>query len=68
MTRLYSRVGLYTWFLVSIFYSYKKKKALRVITFSKPIDHCRPLFIAENILTVINKYILACLVFYQRKV
>jgi hypothetical protein len=39
-----------------------QKKAVRIITKSNRLAHCKPLFIDTGILTVVNVYILHCLV------
>jgi len=38
-----------------------QKKAVRILTGANNLDHCRPLFKKEKILTVINLYIFVCL-------
>lgn len=39
-----------------------QKQVLRIFTFSNYLDHCKPLFVQEQILTVINQYIFECLI------
>lgn len=38
----------------------EQKKAIRIITFRKRLDHCKPLFIETKILTVYSHFVLLC--------
>ncbi len=39
-----------------------RKKAVRILADAPPRAHCRPLFVQERILTVVNAFIFICLV------
>uniref|UniRef100_A0A1B6KBG4 Reverse transcriptase domain-containing protein n=1 Tax=Graphocephala atropunctata TaxID=36148 RepID=A0A1B6KBG4_9HEMI len=43
-----------------------QKKAVRILMNAKPLDHCKPLFIQSNILTVVNLYILDVLMLVKK--
>uniref|UniRef100_A0A1B6MBU4 Reverse transcriptase domain-containing protein n=1 Tax=Graphocephala atropunctata TaxID=36148 RepID=A0A1B6MBU4_9HEMI len=43
-----------------------QKKAVRILTGSKPLDHCRPLFIQIKVLTIVNLYIFDVLVLVKK--
>lgn len=42
-----------------------QKKVVRILTNSRALEHCKPLFIVYNILTVVNLYILNVLIFVK---
>lgn len=42
-----------------------QKKVVRIITNAKHLEHCRPLFVQSNILTVVNLYIFDVLMFVK---
>jgi hypothetical protein len=45
-----------------------QKKAIRILTNSGFRDHCKPLFIQEHVLTVINLYIFHCMLHVKKHI
>jgi hypothetical protein len=44
-----------------------QKKAIRILTNSQPLEHCKPLFVETGILTVVNLYVYNILILVKKQ-